>query len=149
MRKLGNKMETFCFSGAAWLYHRARVQRGPSEAARCASTVNGQAALFLFRPVALEGSGQIVLHCGHRMTTFHRGGSASTMDSLASFFPSHCIRRGVAKVALDCARPTRGACDRALREHRRSSGSIPSSILRARRAPGCSRSSLDSSPPVT
>ena len=30
----------------------------------------------------------------------------------------------------------RGACDGALREHRRSSGFIPSSILRARRAPG-------------
>jgi len=35
-----------------------------------------------------------------------------------------------------CARPTRGVLDRALREHRRSSGSIPSSVLRARRAPG-------------
>ena len=35
-----------------------------------------------------------------------------------------------------CACSTRGVLDRALREHRRSSGSIPSSVLRARRAPG-------------
>ena len=35
-----------------------------------------------------------------------------------------------------CARSTRGVLDRALRERIRSSGSIPSSVLRARRAPG-------------
>ena len=34
------------------------------------------------------------------------------------------------------ASPTRGVRDRALREHRRSSGSISASVLRARRAPG-------------
>ena len=28
-------------------------------------------------------------------------------------------------LVFHCARPTRGGCDRALREHRRSSGSIP------------------------
>jgi len=33
----------------------------------------------------------------------------------------------VAWLILECARPTRGVRDRALREHRRSSGSIPSS----------------------
>ena len=43
---------------------------------------------------------------------------------------------GAAKAVLDCAHPTRGVRDRALREHRRSSGSIPSSVLRARRTPG-------------
>jgi hypothetical protein len=41
-----------------------------------------------------------------------------------------------------CARPTRAFLGRALREHRRSSGSIPSSVLRARRAPGHSLRAL-------
>ena len=36
-----------------------------------------------------------------------------------------------------CARPTRGVRDRALREHRRSSGSIPSSVPGAQDQRGC------------
>ena len=50
--------------------------------------------------------------------------------------PAKPLLKGVAEAALDCAHRTRAFSGRALREHRRSSGSIPSSVLRARRAPG-------------
>ena len=40
---------------------------------------------------------------------------------------------GMGSLIFHCARPTRAFSGRALREHRRSSGSIPSSVLRARR----------------
>jgi len=52
--------------------------------------------------------------------------------------PSKLVRylsRDGGWLIFHCARPTRGVCDRALREQRRSSGSIPSSVLRAKRAP--------------
>ena len=55
--------------------------------------------------------------------------------------------RGVAWSILECARRTRGVRDRALREHRRSSGSIPSSVPRAGGRPGYPVSSLFEEPP--
>jgi hypothetical protein len=70
----------------------------------------------LLIPQLPRGSRQIVLYCAHRTSTF-----------LSCAF---------------CEQEERSACSlesfrgRALREHRRSSGSIPSSVLRARRAPG-------------
>ena len=62
----------------------------------------------------------------------HPLGESPDCPSLhATFSPAHPLARR--DVPLTRAR---GVCDRALREQRRSSGSIPSFILRARRAPG-------------
>ena len=49
----------------------------------------------------------------------------------ATFSPAHPLARRDVPLAR-----ARGVRDRALREHRRSSASIPFSVLRARRAPG-------------
>jgi hypothetical protein len=75
----------------------------------------------------LEGAAEVALYCAHRTST----------ASPCAF----CEQGGHLAV------PFSTFCDRALREHRRSSGSIPSSILRAQMAIGrspasnCTRSS--------
>ena len=64
------------WKGGLALSGRARVQRGPSEAARCVSTGNRQASLlsilfslFLIREIVLEGVAKVALDCAHRTST--------------------------------------------------------------------------------
>jgi len=68
---------------------------------------------------------------------FYRGGSASTKDSLAASFPLFFLL-GIGGSGQGC--PRLRASNECLPRPR---------VLRARRAPGCSRSSLDSSSPVS
>jgi len=65
--------------------------------------------------------------------TFSLEGGLDGLPLRAAFSPAHPLARRDVPLAR-----ARGVRDRALREHRRSSSSIPSSVLRARRAPGCS-----------
>ena len=71
-------LTTLAIEWTAWRFaHRARVQRGPSKAARCASTGNRQASLlsFLFPLLLLlcenllEGVAKVALDCAHRTST--------------------------------------------------------------------------------
>ena len=96
--------------------------------ARCASAGNHQAPFLSLSSTpplpVLEGVAKVVLDCAHRTIYI-------APSKLARYLSGNggCL-------IFNCARPTRGVFDRALREHRRPSGSIPSTVLRARRAPG-------------
>jgi hypothetical protein len=92
----------------------ARVQRGPSEAARCASTEDHQAPSPLLLREQGIGTGVIPL-----------------LSSCA-----FCEQEG------HLAAPHSSFGGRALREHRRSSGSIPSSAPGARDRHGCHSTSF-------
>ena len=73
---------------------------------------------------------------GHKSWTFHLYGGACLL--LARFSRWEEGRREKRRQpSLHCARPTRGVRDRALREHRRSSGSIPLSVPGAQDQRGC------------
>src|SRR3954464_13948235 len=81
--------------------------RGPSEAARCASTGAQQVAfpliLLSFLHLDLKGSCQTILHCAQ---LFHPPNPERAETPFARRGPSHSLRLslgGVAEVALHCA----------------------------------------------
>jgi len=85
----------------------------------------------------IQRGGWCGLYCAHRATTASPWGLCEHRDHASclalSFQACSVLSRDGGWLIFYCARPTKGVLDRALREHRRSSGSIPSSVLRARR----------------
>jgi hypothetical protein len=69
------------------LSNRARVQRGSSETARCASTGNRQAGLLSHPIVMRRGVAGLSFTARIGRAPFHRARSASKKDGLVGPFP--------------------------------------------------------------
>ena len=87
-----------------------------------------RARAFQFSIPLFRGVAEAALYCAHRATTAsswglceQEGHLAAPIPSSARAIPSTISFSRVAWSILDCARPTRGVRDRALREHRRHS----------------------------
>jgi hypothetical protein len=125
--------------GGLAVVQRARVQRGESATARCASTGNRPAALFSSHRIR-RGMSRLYFIARIEQPLLYRGASAST-ETVPAFSPSTLLRarvsgaqdqfgclsvsrpfsivfRGVAKAALDCAHRTRAFLGRAFCEQR-------------------------------
>ena len=94
-----------CWRGGLAVSHRARVQRGESATARCASTgatwASSHSVSLLFPPLLLpsvEGSGKVALDCACPTRAFLGRALREQRGHLAAPFSSHPFR--VSQVAF-------------------------------------------------